>query len=130
MDDDVHVDAVVVGSRLAQDIARRAQLVQDLFEPQLVGLVHDDEKHFIVRLKLAVFQTDRLLQREQLVNAEISPVVLIERTLHPGIVSHRPGRSQSADFFNRGNANKSHFVFYSLGQTAVRILAARIARPV
>jgi hypothetical protein len=59
--------------------------VQDLFEPKLVSLVHDDEKHFIVCLDFAVFETDRLLQREQFVNAEISPVVLIEGTLHPGL---------------------------------------------
>ena len=77
--------AVVVRGRFAQDFATGPQLVQNLFEPKLVGLVHDDEKHFIVRLNFAVFETDRLLEREQFVDCEVSPVILIERTLHPGL---------------------------------------------
>ena len=64
MHNDVHVDAVVVRDRFAQDIATGPQLVQNLFEPKLVGLVHDDEKHFIVRLNFAVFEANRFLERE------------------------------------------------------------------
>ena len=43
MDHDVHVGAVVVRGRLLQDFAAGLELVEDLFEPKLVGLVDDDE---------------------------------------------------------------------------------------
>ncbi len=61
MHDDVHVRAVIVRRRFLENFAARHQLVQDLFEPEFVGLVDDDEEHFIVGDELAFFEAERLL---------------------------------------------------------------------
>ena len=87
MDDDVHVGAVVIGGRFLQDFATRLELVQYLFEPELVGLVDDDEEHLIVRVELAFDQGKRRLEGEEFIDAEIAAVVggffaAVERTLH------------------------------------------------
>jgi hypothetical protein len=50
------------------------ELVQDLLEPQLVGLVHDDEQHFVVR-RPAAPRALGLLRAEKLVELEIVGVV-------------------------------------------------------
>ena len=50
------------------------ELVQDLLEPQLVGLVHDDEQHLVVR-RPAVPRALRLLGGEQPVELQIVGVV-------------------------------------------------------
>jgi hypothetical protein len=46
------------------------QLVQDLFEPQLVNLMDDDEEHLVVMRR----PRERLLQGEELVNFKIGSV--------------------------------------------------------
>ena len=54
MDDDVHVRSVVIRGRFAQHFAAGRDLVQDLFEPKLVGLVDDDEEHLVMRDQLSL----------------------------------------------------------------------------
>jgi hypothetical protein len=44
----LEVGRVVVDGALAEDGGHRINLEQDLLEPQLVGLVDDDEEHLIV----------------------------------------------------------------------------------
>ena len=99
--DHVHVRAVVVRGRLAQDFLAGGDLVQDLLKPELVGLVDDDEEHLIVRDHFPVAQTERLLQFEEPRNPEVVAVILrralvIDRAFHRGSLAHRGGRSQCA----------------------------------
>src|SRR5437867_13319739 len=72
----VALDRTPWPARSAQDLEDRVELRQDLLEPQLEGLVHDDEQHLVVRLAA------RLLRRLQGVEVEIGPVV--ERLRLPG----------------------------------------------
>ena len=53
-----------------------AELVQDLLEPQLVGLVHDDEQHLVVR-RLAAPQAFRPLAIEQPVELQVVGVIAV-----------------------------------------------------
>ena len=76
MHDDVHVRAVVVRGRFAQDFPAGGDLVQDLFEPKFVGLVDDDEEHLIVGDELSVAQAERLLQFEQALDPKIIAIIL------------------------------------------------------
>ena len=93
MHDHVHVGAVIIRGRFAQHFAGREQLMQDLFEPKLVGLVHDDEEHFIVRDELAFLEAERLLQFEQPLDPEVIAVILqltraaVHRAFHRRAVS-------------------------------------------
>ena len=65
---DVHVRSVVIRGRFAQHFFAGRDLVQDLFEPKLVGLVDDDKEHFIMRDQLSLAQAERLLQLEQVLD--------------------------------------------------------------
>src|SRR6266705_442490 len=99
MNDYVHVRAVVVGGRLLQDFAAGLKLVENLFEPKLVGLVDDDEQHFIVRMEFAFNQAERSLQVQELVDGEITAVIgrllfALKRAIHRGSLVHRRGGSQ------------------------------------
>src|SRR5450631_1654794 len=99
MDHYVHVGSVVVGRRLPQDFAARLELVKDLFEPKLVGLVDDDEQHLIVRMEFAFDQAQRGLQAQELFDGEITAVigglfVAIKWTLHWRTVAYRRWESQ------------------------------------
>ena len=57
----------VAGARAAHHVI---ELVQELLEPQLVDLVNDDEEHLVVLGPLRA----RLLQREELVDAQVAAV--------------------------------------------------------
>src|SRR6266436_4793547 len=99
MDDYVHVRTVVVGGRLLQDFAAGLELVENLFEPKLIGLVDDDEQHLIVRMEFAFNQAERSLQIQELVDGEITTVIsqllfALKRALHRGSLVHRQGGSQ------------------------------------
>lgn len=91
MDNDIHVGAVIVGGRLGQDFATGFQLVKNLFEPELVGLMDDDEKHLVMRMELALDKANRRLKREELFDRKIIAVVSrllrsAEWTFHDGSV--------------------------------------------
>ena len=99
MDHYIHVGAVVISGRLLQHFATSLELVEDLFEPKLVGLMDDDEKHLIMGVKFAFNEAERSLEPQQLVHGEITPVVgglrtTFEWAIHRGIVAHRRGQSQ------------------------------------
>ena len=101
MDDHAHVRAVVVRRRFAQDFTAGHQLVQDLFKPKLVGLMHDNEEHLVVRDQFAFLEAERLLQLEKPINPEVIAVMLervffvIEWTFHRRTVAQSAARSQS-----------------------------------
>ena len=66
---------MLVGERIALEIRLDAvELVQDLAEPELVGLVHHDEQHLVVRRR-ALPRAFRHLRGEQRVELEIIGVV-------------------------------------------------------
>ena len=106
MHDHVHVRAVVVRGGFAQDFAAGGDLVQDLFEPKLVGLVDDDEEHLIVRDEFAFLQAERLLQLEEPLDPEVVAVILrlalvIHRAFHRRSVAQGAGRSQRIGTINK-----------------------------
>ena len=114
MHDHAHIGAVVVGGRFAQHFAAGGDLVQDLFEPKLVGLVDDDEKHLIVRDQLALAQAERFLQLEQALNPEVVAVVLrrafvIDGAFHRGSLAYRAGQSQCGCAPSCASASVVHF---------------------
>ena len=87
MHDHIEVWSVIIRGGLAQHFTAGAELVQDLFEPKLVGLVDDDEEHLIVRVEFSFDETQRRLQAKELVDGEITAVIggclrAIERALH------------------------------------------------
>ena len=61
---------------LVKRLDHGVQLVEDELEPQLIGLVHDDEQHLIVGLA-AVGPAQRVLSRQQPI--EIQILVVIDR---------------------------------------------------
>jgi hypothetical protein len=66
---------IFVLDHLAAEIRLDAvELVQDLLEPQLVGLVHDDEQHLVVRGP-AMARALRRLRGQQAIEVEIVGVV-------------------------------------------------------
>mmetsp|Transcript_39904 Transcript_39904/g.127602 ORF Transcript_39904/g.127602 Transcript_39904/m.127602 type:complete len:209 (+) Transcript_39904:902-1528(+) len=75
--------------RFQHEVAHGAQLEQDLLEPQLIHLVHDDEEHLVVR-RPAVEGALPLLAGEECIHLQIAPIVhaLIPATL-PGHPGHR-----------------------------------------
>ncbi len=104
----VHVRPVVVRGGFAQYFAAGRDLVQDLFEPKLVGLVDDDEEHLIVRDELSLAQAERLLQLEQALDPEVIAVILrrafvIDGALHRRSLAQRGRGSQSAGDSLRGS---------------------------
>ena len=48
VDGAAHVVGVVVDPAADEDVTHQVQLEQDLLEPQLVGLVDDDEQHLVI----------------------------------------------------------------------------------
>ena len=98
MDDDVHVRAVVIGRWFLQDRATGIELVEDLFEPELVGLVDDDEQHLVMGVELPFNEAHGRLETEELFDREVTPIIsrLLragEWTLHARIV----GRTVTSD---------------------------------
>ena len=69
-----HAYAALVHRVVAEEAHHRVQLVQDLLEPELVGLVHHDEEHLVVggSARLGAF---RGLAREELVELQVLAVV-------------------------------------------------------
>ena len=59
---------------MGEELHHKVELVQNLLEPKLVGLVHDDEQHLIVG-RLAVIFTLHVLGIEQFVELQIVGVV-------------------------------------------------------
>ena len=57
-------------SRCLERVDQSVELVEDLLEPQLARLVHDDEQQLVRMLGHGA----RTLQREQLVEREVGPV--------------------------------------------------------
>src|SRR5262249_56246060 len=68
------------------------ELVQNLLEPQFVGLVHDDEKHLIVRGP-AVARALRLLGGEQRGKLEVTGIV--QGALGRGLGHRGPFRNRA-----------------------------------
>src|SRR5262249_12457676 len=84
---------ILVLNHLAAEIDLDAvELVQNLLEPQLVGLVHDDEKHFIVRGP-AVARALRLLGGEQRGKLEVTGIV--QGALGRGLGHRGPFRNRA-----------------------------------
>src|SRR5262249_34015211 len=67
-------DAPLVHRVLAEQRAHGVELVEDLLEPELVGLVDDDEEHLVVG-GLAVGRALGLLAREQPVELQVLRVL-------------------------------------------------------
>ena len=74
---------VAIGDDPGEDSDDGVELVEDLLEPQLVRLVHDDEQQLVVGMP-AVPITLRLLARQELL--ELQVVVVVQRLLG---VAHR-----------------------------------------
>jgi len=62
---------------LAEDVATAVQVVEELLEPKLVGLMDDDKEHFIVRDDSALRKRLGLLAVEDRVQLKI--VVIVDR---------------------------------------------------
>ncbi len=79
-------------------VVRLAQLVQDQLEPELVGLVDDDEQQLVVRLR-----RQRLLELEQVVDPQVAGVLgallrrVVERAVHECVGLRVPGARDRAD---------------------------------
>src|SRR4051812_36951754 len=74
--------------------------MQDLFEPELVGLMDDDEQHLVVSVQLSFDQAKGRLEREKLVDREITPIVGgllagLKWAIHCQTVAYRADGSQS-----------------------------------
>ena len=65
-----HAEERELGLALLERVDQAVELVQDLLEPQLARLMHDDEQQLVGVLGLR----PRPLQREQLVEREVRPV--------------------------------------------------------
>ena len=68
-------ELAVVGHRAGEDPVDPGQLEQDLFEPQLVGLMDDDEQHLVVRrppgqLALTLLAVEQPVELQMLAIAE------------------------------------------------------------
>src|SRR3546814_17970279 len=103
----------------SSDVCSSDLLVEDLLEPQLVGLVHDDEQHLVVR-RPAAPRALRRLGAEQALELQVVGVVerrlLIRQSRHPPFgwatvvrASRRPptkalGRDSSAWVHSIGHA--------------------------
>ncbi len=65
-----HSDAALVHRVVAEEGQHRVELVQDLLEPELVGLVHHDEQHLVVGGP-AVGEALGRLAREELIELQV-----------------------------------------------------------